>query len=119
MIMMRVHASWFGNSPGWVDPDDHGPQANGLPVAGDPGIALPTEDTLGQLFDVTAPNGQTYRLRQTDIGPASWTGRGVDVNSAAAQLMGYTPDTFPTDEYFIVIPVPELLPVREYYYSWI
>lgn len=97
-----VKGSWFGNSPGWVDESDSGLQASGLPVAGNPGIALPSHATLGHWFDVTAPNGQTYRLQQTDVGPAKWTGRGVDINSPAAQLMGYSPKNFPTDAEFKV-----------------
>lgn len=97
-----VRGSWFGNAPGWVDPSDSGLQASGVPVSAGPGIALPSRATLGQQFDVTAPSGQTMTLPQTDIGPAKWTGRGVDINAPAAAAMGYTPKTFPTDQQFIV-----------------
>lgn len=97
-----VKGSWFGNAPGWVDPSDSGLQASGKPVSAGPGIALPSRATLGQEFDVTAPSGQTMRLPQTDIGPAKWTGRGVDINALAAQAFGYTPKNFPTDQNFIV-----------------
>jgi len=103
-----VLGSVFGNYQGryaWNDPHDRGAQAGGQTVqAGGPGIALPTGGTLGQEFEVTAPNGQTYRLRQTDVGPDSRTGRGVDINAAAAEMMGYTPDTFPTGGRFTVRP---------------
>jgi succinate dehydrogenase / fumarate reductase, flavoprotein subunit len=30
---------------------------------------------------------KTYRLQQTDIGPAKWTGRGIDISAAAASKM--------------------------------
>jgi hypothetical protein len=95
-----VKGSWFGNYAGnhaWEDKTDSGLQANGAPVSAGPGIALPTKETLGQVFDVTAPNGRTYRLPQTDVGPAAWTKRGIDINAPAAELMGYKPDNFPTD----------------------
>jgi hypothetical protein len=52
---------------------------------------------LGQWFDVTAPNGETFRLQQTDVGPSTRTGRGIDISAAAAHQMGYTPKDFPTD----------------------
>lgn len=107
-----VRGSWFGNAPGWVDPSDSGLQASGKPVSAGPGIALPSRATLGQDFDVTAPSGQTYRLKQTDVGPAAKTGRGVDINAPAAQLMGYTPKTFPTDASFKVAPAGSKAEVR-------
>lgn len=99
---LDVRGSWFGNAPGWRDPSDSGLQASGVPVSAGPGIALPDRSTLGQTFDVTAPSGQTMRLPQTDIGPAKWTGRGVDINAPAAQAFGYTPQNFPTDAIFRV-----------------
>ena len=103
-----VKGSWFGNYAGqnqWSDKMDSGLQAGGAPVSAGPGIALPSRATLGQEFDVTAPSGQTMRLPQTDIGPAKWTGRGVDINAPAAEAMGYTPQNFPTDKKFKVSPV--------------
>jgi hypothetical protein len=97
-----VRASWFGNAPGWKDPTDSGLQAGGRSVAEAPGIALPSRSTLGSQFDVTTPKGRTFRETQTDVGPAKWTGRGVDINASAAAEMGYTPQTFPTDATFRV-----------------
>jgi hypothetical protein len=103
-----VRASWFGNSPGWRDPSDSGLQASGLPVAGNPGIALPTRAGMNQLYDVTAPNGRQLTLPQLDLGPSQdprKTGgvrREVDINSPAAEAFGYTPQNFPTNEKFIV-----------------
>ena len=87
---------------GWTDPADK-PNSNALGVPdAQQGIALPSRRTLGQYFNVTAPNGQTLRLQQTDIGPAKWTGRGVDISAAAGHQFGYNPKTFPTDASFAV-----------------
>src|SRR5271166_5993021 len=91
--------SWFGSTPGWPDAMSGPNTASGTPLS-TPGIALPSRSTLGQNFDVTSPGGQTMTLPQTDIGPAARTGRGIDINSAAAAKMGYTPQTFPTDQQF-------------------
>src|SRR5207247_8342953 len=90
--------SWFGDQPGWSDPKETR-TASGAPLSV-PGIALPQRATLGQRFNVTDPTGRTFNLPQTDVGPAASTGRGIDINSAAAQKMGYTPQTFPTDAKF-------------------
>ena len=99
-------ASWFSTAPytgehSWSDPQGarEGPQASGLPATV-PGIALPSRSTLGKYFDVTAPSGETHRLRQVDIGPGPHTGRGIDINAPAAEKMGYSPQTFPTDQHF-------------------
>ena len=92
--------SWYSQAPGWVDTQDR-PGSNALGVPDEQqGIALPTRDTLGQFFDVTFPNGQTHRLQQTDVGPATHTGRGIDISAAAASRARYTPETFPTDATF-------------------
>lgn len=92
---------WYSQYQGkykWVDTGDK-PNSNALGVPDDQqGIALPSRNTLGDWFMVTAPNGETLRLRQTDIGPASWTGRKIDIAAVAAEHFGYTPDNFPTDK---------------------
>lgn len=93
--------SWYSQYSGnndWVDRGDK-PGSNALGVPDEKqGIALPSRDTLGQWFDVTTPDGRSFRLQQTDVGPAKWTGRGVDVSAAAADKMGYSPNNFPTDQ---------------------
>lgn len=108
-----VYSQYTGNST-WVDRQDR-PNSNALGVPDEKqGIALPTRDTLGQWFDVTAPNGQTYRLQQTDVGPARWTGKGIDISAAAADKMGYAPNTFPTGARFAYKPAagpPEATPI--------
>lgn len=94
---------WYSQFEGrfsWVDKEDR-PNSNALGVPDDQqGIALPTRSTLGQYFQVTAPNGVTLELRQTDIGPASSTGRKIDIAAVAAEAFGYSPSTFPTDKIF-------------------
>jgi len=92
--------SWYSQHHGkfnWSDRGDRpGSNALGVPDS-QQGIALPSKRTLGKYFDVTAPNGQTYRLQQTDIGPAAKTDRTIDISAAAAEQMGYSPRNFPTD----------------------
>lgn len=99
--------SWFGhygygkfrndrkNKHVWRDSGDNGLTASGIHGAV-PGIALLSKKTLGHWFEVEL-NGKTYRVRQTDYGPARWTGRKIDVNAALADLAGYSPRNFPTD----------------------
>jgi len=95
--------SWYSQYRGrynWVDTGDE-PNSNALGVPDDQqGIALPARSTLGQWFEVTAPNGVTLRLQQTDIGPAAWTGRKIDIAAVAAEHFGYSPANFPTDGIF-------------------
>lgn len=93
--------SWYSQYKGkyiWVDTGDK-PNSNALGVPDDQqGIALPSSSTLGDWFLVTAPNKRTLKLQQTDIGPADWTGRTIDIAAVAAERFGYSPQTFPTDE---------------------
>src|SRR5260370_448575 len=99
--------SWYSQFAGnnvWRDYQDR-PGSNALGVPDEmQGIALPSRNTLGQWFDVTAPDGRVYRLQQTDVGPGQWTGRGIDVSAAAADRMGYSPKNFPTDAGFTSRP---------------
>jgi hypothetical protein len=98
--------SWYSQLPqhGWIDREDK-PGSNALGVPDEKqGIALPSRATLGQWFDVTFPDGQTQRLQQTDVGPAKWTGKGIDISAAAAHGAGYTPKDFPTGGQFTWSP---------------
>jgi hypothetical protein len=94
-------SSWYSQYRGeytWIDKQDK-PRSNALGVPDDQqGIALPSRDTLGQWFFVTAPNGKTLKLQQTDIGPGESTGRTIDIAAVAAENFGYSPRTFPTDD---------------------
>ncbi|WP_375791178.1 hypothetical protein ACE102_07450 [Bradyrhizobium sp. vgs-9] len=96
-----VKGSWFGSGPGWNDPSEPTwrKTASGKPLSV-PGIALPSREGLGKMYEVTTPDGRKFMLPQTDIGPAARTGRGIDINSAAATQMGYTSKDFPTDAPF-------------------
>ena len=105
-----TRGSWYSQLPafGWFDREDRpGSAALGVPDW-QQGIALPSRATLGKWFNVTPPGGGIpYPMQQTDIGPAKWTGRGVDISAAAAHQMGYTPRTFPTNAPFSVEPRDE------------
>ena len=85
--------SWFG---GPNDPSDSGHTASGGTTA-TPGIAVYDRATLGGYWRVTAPNGRTKIVRQTDIGPAPWTGRKIDFTYSALGMFGYSEKNFPTD----------------------
>jgi len=105
-----VKGSWFGSGPGWHDPSEPAGKltASGEPLSV-PGIALPSRSTLGQMFEVTIPDGRKFTLPQTDLGPAARTRRGIDINSAAATQMGYSAKTFPTDARFSYRRIDEAL----------
>jgi len=96
-------ASWYSQYVGrhtWVDLGDK-PKSNALGVPDDAqGIALPDDETLGEWFEVRAPNGKVSIEQQTDVGPNEKTGRGIDISAAAAERFGYAPTTFPTDSVF-------------------
>jgi hypothetical protein len=100
---MQGKGSWYSQYRGkykWFDPDDV-PNSNAARVPDDQqGIALPTRSTLCKWFMVKAPNGVMLKLQQTDVGPAKWTGRGIDIAAVAAERFGYSPKSFPTDGIF-------------------
>jgi len=108
--MPYYKGSWYSQAPafGWFDKEDR-PGSNALGVPDwQQGIALPSRGTLGQWYNVTPPGGGLpFPMQQTDIGPAKWTGRGVDISAAAAHQMGYTPKNFPTDAAWKVEPRDE------------
>jgi hypothetical protein len=100
---MKGKGSWYSQHKGkhhWKDAEDApNSSASGIPDHKQ-GIALPHRKTLKKWFHVTAPNGVTLRLQHTDLGPAKWTGRGIDIAAVAAERFGYTPKNFPTDKIF-------------------
>lgn len=63
-----------------------------------PCIAILARRGLGHLFHVTIL-GHHARLLQCDIGPASWTGRMIDVTGVGDLALGFSPGSFPTDSY--------------------
>jgi hypothetical protein len=96
-----VRGSWFGSIPGWSDPSEPLGRRTAGGVSNQlPGIALPSRAGLGKMFEVTTPDGRTFVLPQTDVGPGRRTGRGIDITAAAAKEMGYTSKDFPTDKPF-------------------
>lgn len=103
--------SWYSQYNGkytWIDTGDK-PNSNALGVPDDQqGCAFYNQSTLGKWFYVTAPNGRTLHLQQTDIGPHPDTGRKIDIAAVAAERYGYSPKNFPTDEIFSWIPSSDL-----------
>jgi hypothetical protein len=67
-----------------------GATADGVHVATEPGIALRSSATLGETFRLTTEAGTDY-VTQTDWGPATWTGRTIDITSAQMAKMGWAP----------------------------
>lgn len=61
-----------------------------------PGIALYNQPTLGKYFNVYSPQGRWHKERQIDIGPAGWTGKILDITSAALSHFGFNERNFPT-----------------------
>jgi len=95
--------SWFG---GPNDGMDSGKTAAGFTTAR-PGVAIRPGGTyesgrkyLRGYWRVTAPNGRSVVLQQTDIGPNQSTGRRVDVTYSAIGKFGYNERNFPTDGRF-------------------
>lgn len=114
-VAVNAHSSWpalqgkgsvFGNDPahGVHDASDSGRTALGTPTARG-GIAVMRYSTLGGWWWVCAPRRVLARgvkrchlVRQTDIGPAPWTGRVIDVTSVTARRAWRLPTaSFPTD----------------------
>lgn len=95
--------SWYSQYEGrynWIDTgDEPGSAALGVPDDAQ-GLAFYDRSTLGQWFEVHAPNGRVLILQQTDIGPNPRTGRKIDIAAVAAEMFGYTPRNFPTDGVF-------------------
>lgn len=96
---LRGKVSWFG---GPNDSTDSGKTALGLSTA-TPGIAVYDNSTLGGYWKVTTENGRTQVIRQTDIGPAPWTGRVVDITYSALSHFGYNEGNFPTDSFVTAV----------------
>jgi hypothetical protein len=90
---LRGRVSWFG---GPRDASTGPTTASGLPVTR-PGIAVYNTQTLRGYWWVRFPNGRAAILEQTDIGPAPWTGRVLDVLYSALPALGYSEQGFPTD----------------------
>lgn len=90
---LRGRVSWFG---GPRDGMAGSKTASGIPLS-QPGIAVYNTQTLRGFWWVRFPNGRAAVLQQTDVGPAPWTGRVLDVVYSTLPRLGYTEATFPTD----------------------
>lgn len=101
--------SWYSQFSGKYEWRDDQDAPNSAALTGTPddaqGIARPGRDTLGKWFMVEAPNGVRTIEQQTDLGPGASTGRVMDVSAAAAERMGYSPKSFPTDAIFKFWPI--------------
>jgi hypothetical protein len=53
--------------------------------------------TLGGYWQIQLPDHHLAVLPQTDVGPAPWTGRVLDVTYSALPDLGYSEKSFPTD----------------------
>ncbi len=100
--------SWYEGKYSWKDEGDK-PNSNVLGVPDDQqGVAFYQHDSLGDWFDVRAPNGKVLRLRHTEVGPHPSTGRTIDIAAVRAEQFGYSPHYvknpadphFPTDGVF-------------------
>lgn len=97
---VKGKAGIYGDDPvtGYHDSGDNNDPALAGATNNRPGIALRSRKTLGDWFKLKAPNGKEMLVQQTDIGPAKWTGRNIDVNAVAARRFGYGQHSFPTDQ---------------------
>ena len=96
--------SQYSGKYNWVDRGDR-PNSNALGVPDSAqGCAFNNHSTLGDWFVVTAPNGKSLLMPQTDIGPSPRTGRKIDISAHMAEAFGYAPSTFPTDSIFTWVP---------------
>lgn len=91
--MPRGKTSWYG---GPRDSGDNDRPALPGATNKNPGIAVYNRQTLGGWWRVVFPNGRSLVLQQTDLGPAPWTGKKVDVNYTAVRKAGYTEGSYPT-----------------------
>lgn len=85
--------SWFG---GPNDATTGSTTASGAPTS-TPGIAVYNRATLGGWWLIKLPNGVITLVRQTDIGPAPWTGRTFDFTYSLLHFLGYNQSNFPTN----------------------
>jgi peptidoglycan hydrolase-like protein with peptidoglycan-binding domain len=110
--------SWFSQYEGryhWADSGD-APGSNALGVPDNAqGISFYDSHTLGKWFEVLYPNGKRSIEQQTDIGPAPWTGKKIDISAVAAERAGYSPHNFPTGSIikWRSVPAPSLVAALE------
>ncbi|MGH2878963.1 MAG: hypothetical protein ACRDK4_05065 [Solirubrobacteraceae bacterium] len=79
---------------GYLTGDSEGQTADGGNTAR-PCIAIRNDLTLDHWFEVTIL-GHHARLLDCDWGPASFTGRSIDVTGEGDRALGFNPSSFPT-----------------------
>lgn len=102
--------SWYSQYNGKYFWHDYGDKANsnalGVPDYAQ-GVSFLDKSRLGEWFEVKAPNGTVLTVQQTDIGPAAWTGKLIDISAAAAERFGYSPNNFPTGSVWYWHPIAD------------
>jgi rare lipoprotein A len=76
-----MRASWYGTESG--SRTANGEHFDGTSLT----AAMPSRKHLGERYRVTY-RGRSVIVRINDVGPASWTGRGIDLSRAAAKKIG-------------------------------
>lgn len=61
-----------------------------------PCIATRASSKLDHWFEVTV-RGHHAKLLDCDWGPASWTGRAIDITGLGDQALGFSPSNYPTE----------------------
>ena len=77
-----VRASWYGQESG--NRTANGEYFDGTSLT----AAMPSRSHLGERYRVTY-RGKSVVVRINDVGPAAWTGRGIDLSRAAAKRIGF------------------------------
>ena len=77
----QMRASWYGAESG--NRTANGEHFDGTSLT----AAMPSRKHLGERYRVTY-RGRSVIVRINDVGPASWTGRGIDLSRAAAKKIG-------------------------------
>ena len=77
----NMRASWYGTESG--SRTANGEHFDGTSLT----AAMPSRKHLGERYRVTY-RGRSVIVRINDVGPASWTGRGIDLSRAAAKKIG-------------------------------
>jgi hypothetical protein len=83
-IVITGLSSWYG---GPCDKEDNNRTASGVPNTV-PGFATRSVP-FGVWFLVTGPNGRRALGQSIERGPATWTGRVIDLNYTLAARLGY------------------------------
>lgn len=76
-----VLASWYGKESG--SRTANGEHFDGRSLT----AAMPSRKYIGRSYRVSY-RGKSVVVRINDVGPAKWTGRGIDLSKAAAQRIG-------------------------------